>query len=99
MGGRMFLVLSLLLSSLPQQPSQPNQIIGTWINQDPATMGITHILIEDRGGSVLARVWGACVPTDCDWGYNTPTFHQRLGDKRIRYGLCDGTAELRPVAE
>jgi peroxiredoxin/outer membrane lipoprotein-sorting protein len=64
----MFLVLSLLLSSLPLQPSKPNQIIGTWINQDPATMGITLILIEDHGGQLLVRAWAACVPTDCDWG-------------------------------
>jgi hypothetical protein len=40
--------ISLLLSSLPQQPSQPNQITGTWINQDPATTGITHVLIEEH---------------------------------------------------
>jgi peroxiredoxin/outer membrane lipoprotein-sorting protein len=65
---QMLLVLSLLLSSLPQQSSKANQITGTWINQDPSTMGITHILIEDHLGHLLVRAWGACVPTDCDWG-------------------------------
>jgi hypothetical protein len=49
------------------QSDKPNQITGTWINQDPSTMGITHILIEGHGGNVVARVWGACVPTDCNW--------------------------------
>ena len=64
----MLLVLFLLLSSLPQQPNKPNQIIGTWINQDPATRGITLLLIEEQSGQLQVHAWGACVPTDCDWG-------------------------------
>src|ERR1700693_2567096 len=64
----MLLILSLLLSSLPQQRNTPNEIVGTWLNQDPATMGIAHILIADQDGVLRVRVWGACVPSDCDWG-------------------------------
>lgn len=64
----MLLILSLLLSSLHQQRNTPNELAGTWLNQDPATMGITQILIVDQDGTLRVRAWGACVPADCDWG-------------------------------
>jgi thiol-disulfide isomerase/thioredoxin len=64
----MLLILSLLLSSLHQQRNAPNELAGTWLNQDPATMGITQILIVDQDGTLRVRAWGACVPSDCDWG-------------------------------
>lgn len=64
----MLLILSLLLSFLHEQPNTPNEVAGTWLNQDPSTMGITHILIADQHGILRVRVWGACVPSDCDWG-------------------------------
>jgi thiol-disulfide isomerase/thioredoxin/outer membrane lipoprotein-sorting protein len=31
-------------------------------------MGITHILIAEQDGALRVHAWGACVPTDCDWG-------------------------------
>jgi peroxiredoxin/outer membrane lipoprotein-sorting protein len=61
----MLILLSLWLS-LAQ--SNKNELSGTWINQDPITMGITHIVIGDQGDHLVAHAWGACVPTDCDWG-------------------------------
>jgi thiol-disulfide isomerase/thioredoxin/outer membrane lipoprotein-sorting protein len=64
----MLLILSLLLSFLHEQPNTPNEIAGTWLNQDPSTTGITHILIADQDGVLRVRVWGACLPSDCDWG-------------------------------
>jgi peroxiredoxin/outer membrane lipoprotein-sorting protein len=85
----MLLVLSLLLSFLSQQPNKPNELTGTWINQDPSTMGITHILIEDRGGSLLAHAWGACVPADCDWG---------MTDVHFTDGLATGVFDMGFIA-
>jgi cytochrome c biogenesis protein CcmG/thiol:disulfide interchange protein DsbE len=67
-GGQMLLILGLLLSFLHQQRNAPNELAGTWLNQDPSTMGITQILIADQDGVLRVRVWGACVPSDCDWG-------------------------------
>src|ERR1700676_1700726 len=64
----MLLILSLLLSSLPQQRGKSNEIAGTWLSQDPATMGITHILIADQDGVLRVHVWAACGPPECDWG-------------------------------
>jgi len=64
----MLLILSLLLIFLDQPRNKSNEIAGTWLNQDPSTMGITQILIADQDGVLRVRAWGACVPSDCDWG-------------------------------
>jgi len=41
---------------------------GTWKNTDANTRGITTLSVRTRGESVWVRAWGACRPTDCDWG-------------------------------
>jgi outer membrane lipoprotein-sorting protein len=45
-----------------------NQLIGTWINHDSATMGITEIVIANENGALHVHAWGACTPLDCYWG-------------------------------
>lgn len=43
--------------------------LGNWVNQDSDTSGITHVVISPAGGDhVQIQVFGACHPTDCDWG-------------------------------
>lgn len=44
-----------------------DQFSGNWINVDPDA-GITKIDITVYELSVSVHGWGACVPTDCDWG-------------------------------
>jgi hypothetical protein len=68
---------SLLLGSLvgcgqgPASPSVPSalaDLAGTWANEDAATQGITHLTVHLDNGAVILEEWGACHPTDCDWG-------------------------------
>ena len=43
--------------------------VGTWINQNPNTRGITRIVIRRRGRRTLSvQVFGKCHPRDCNWG-------------------------------
>jgi hypothetical protein len=51
-------------------------------------MGITHILIEDRGGSLLVRAWGSCVPRDCDWGTTDLHFTDGLATSVFDMGFA-----------
>jgi hypothetical protein len=44
------------------------QLDGDWINQDVKTPGITRFQIVRRGSDVFVHAWGACTPTECDWG-------------------------------
>ncbi len=60
----MLLFLSLLVSTLWQQPKLSKEIAGMWINQDPAAGGITQVVIIDRGGTFNVHAWAACTPRD-----------------------------------
>jgi hypothetical protein len=44
------------------------QLDGVWVNQNQSTPSITHFRIERRDSDVFVHAWGACHPTDCDWG-------------------------------
>ena len=45
-----------------------NPFIGSWVNEDGETCGITRVVIRKRGAMLLVRMWGACHPRDCYWG-------------------------------
>jgi hypothetical protein len=40
---------------------------GEWTNENPKG-AITRVSIEQRLDKAIVHAWGACVPTDCDWG-------------------------------
>jgi hypothetical protein len=42
--------------------------IGTWKNINPNTGSTTKIEITAQGNVLLAHLWGACEPSDCDAG-------------------------------
>lgn len=44
---------------------------GVWLNQNRDTGGITRVEIDQRLNNLSIRMWGACHPTDCDWGTKT----------------------------
>ena len=62
------ILLLALIASLQFSTDSANQLIGTWLNQEPSTGGVTQIVITTESGALRAHVWGACEPTDCDWG-------------------------------
>lgn len=64
------IVLLLFPAAPTAQVENPRQedLVGSWVNADPGTAGVTEVLVRraDTGWSV--RVWAACHPADCDWG-------------------------------
>jgi hypothetical protein len=62
--------LNLEMEAIPDiGPILPlNPVVGTWTNVDPNTGGITKIKITNGVGGHQIQAWGACTPTDCDWG-------------------------------
>jgi peroxiredoxin/outer membrane lipoprotein-sorting protein len=69
-------LLLALLAFLPLSPDSTNQLVGTWLNHDPATMIVTQIVITQENGVLRAHSWGACTPTDCDWGVTEVTLNE-----------------------
>ena len=44
---------------------------GTWVNEDPNTRGIPRLEITNTDAAVSVHSFGACSPTNCDWGIRT----------------------------
>ena len=42
--------------------------VGTWTNIDPQTRTIPRITIRSEADRIYVHGFGACVPTNCDWG-------------------------------
>ena len=61
-------LLYFLLGLLQVQAASPNELVGTWLNQDASTGGVSHILITAENGELSMSAWGACEPQDCSWG-------------------------------
>lgn len=54
----------------PGNDQLANVLLGSWVNSDPDTRGLTKINVSQNWitGSVSADTYGACLPTDCEWG-------------------------------
>ena len=68
--------LLVLLASLSVSPDSANQLVGTWVNHDPSTMGVTQLVITQENGALRVHSWGACVPIDCDSGVTDLTLKE-----------------------
>ncbi len=53
-------------------PAADEAFWGAWESVDPNTGGITHAVIAPW----VVHMWGACTPTDCDWGETTYAIHE-----------------------
>lgn len=53
-------------------PSADLAFWGTWVSEDPDTLGITRVEIERWA----IHMWGSCEPTDCDWGEAPYAIHE-----------------------
>lgn len=78
--------VSKLEAAHPVSPTRPRQassstatnpLAGTWTNVAGRDRGIPKLQIAEANGGWTIRGWGACSPTDCDWG---TTKLELLGD-------------------
>jgi hypothetical protein len=56
---------------------------GNWINEDPETGGTPRVRISTDGNAVSVHAWGACSPTDCDWGTTIGSTARWASDQEI----------------
>ena len=57
-----------VMTGAPAFADPPNIMLGTWVNEDSNTKGITRLVITQAGNSYEVQGFGKCHPTDCDWG-------------------------------
>jgi len=64
---------------------------GHWVNVDPGTNNITHVHMGPSGGwDVKVRAFGACHPTDCDWGAVNGHFEGGFGGDKVKAEFNSG---------
>jgi hypothetical protein len=68
----------------------PADFVGTWVNTNSNTRGITRVVVTSAGSNALnVQVFGKCSPTDCDWGKTTLlTYGNNVQDANHRFATA-----------
>ncbi len=69
--------------SSPAALSAPRDFVGTWVNTNRNTSGITRMIVRSAGRHRLSvQVFGQCQPQDCNWGRtNLITYGNNVQDR------------------
>jgi hypothetical protein len=68
LGIALSMVLAAAAPSVAEPPTSRTQLVGTWVNVNPATGGIVKVVITNGWFGFRIRTFGACSPTPCDHG-------------------------------
>ena len=64
-------------------PNNFDVLQGTWLNDNPATGGNPSVSFGVEGSSVTVGAFGACVPTNCDWGTTSADMSLFNSDQQV----------------
>jgi peroxiredoxin/outer membrane lipoprotein-sorting protein len=93
-------LFALLLMPLFQIRTTPaNLVVGSWVNQDSSTSGVTEIAIDNNEGHLRAHVWAKCYPRDCDWGVTDAVSWNGLARSVFDMGFVTTTVEFIPLPD
>ena len=65
----LILFVALTQSAFARQPSNTSNLVGTWVNVNPATGGIVKIVVTNNRLGFRINTFGACSPTPCNHGF------------------------------
>lgn len=76
----------LTIGSISPSIAAPRDFVGTWVNANSNTRGITKLVVRRAAGNRLViRAYGSCSPRDCDWGRaRLTTYGRNVQDKNHR---------------
>ena len=87
-----------LATATPAQAA-PSPFVGTWINSDPNTRGIVRLRITQGVHGLGVQVFGACVPTPCDWGLEgLTTYGDNVSDPDHKFGTAAYSFDFKQTA-
>jgi hypothetical protein len=72
-------------SALP--PANRNDVVGTWVNVNPATGGIVKVVIANDATGFKIHTFGACSPTPCDLGTILASPFSKSGASDVAEGV------------
>jgi hypothetical protein len=71
-------------------------MLGTWYNFDHQTRNVTHFSISSLFFGTSIHSYGACVPTDCDWGSAPLTIASGIGTATYHFSFAVVTETVVP---
>jgi hypothetical protein len=81
--------LTATVISAPAFAGPASTMVGTWVNTDSNTRGITKVVISQSGNSYEVHAFGKCSPTDCDWGKKPmTTYGDNVSDPTHKVGTA-----------
>jgi hypothetical protein len=81
--------VSLVISLVSPALAVPADFIGTWVNTNSSTSGVTRLVITSAGNKLNIETFGKCHPTDCKWGTTSlTTYSSNVQDPNTRYGTA-----------
>ncbi|MFP3945222.1 MAG: hypothetical protein ACLFWF_15100 [Alphaproteobacteria bacterium] len=84
-----------MLAATPAEAAT-RDFIGTWVNTDRGTDGMTRLVISRRGrGALRVQGFGQCTPRDCDWGTTRLTLYAPSASDSVNRNARRGTANFR----
>jgi len=79
----------LFLCGVATTNATETNLAGVWVNTDSSSRGVTKLAINTRDDLYVIRAWGACSPSDCDWGTtNLHLLGDSVQDKNHPYGFA-----------
>lgn len=84
----LILFAALSPSAFALQPSNTNNLVGTWVNVNPATGGIVKIVITNNlltGFNI--NTFGSCSPTPCNHGVISASRFSKSISSTVAHGL------------
>jgi hypothetical protein len=76
-----------------------DSIAGSWINDNPATGGVTRLVVRSDDHQLFVRAWGACHPADCDWGEVQCALHGAGCKATWDHGFATTSMQLLPLED
>jgi hypothetical protein len=76
-----------------------DSIAGSWINDNPATGGVTRLVVRSDDHQLFVRAWGACHPRDCDWGEVQCALHGAGCKATWDHGFATTSMQLLPLED
>jgi hypothetical protein len=86
----------------PAFAGSASTMVGTWVNADSSTGGVTRLVITGTGNTYEVHGFGKCSPTDCDWGKKPMTTYgtnvsdvtHQIGTATYKPGFAETTLTM-----
>src|SRR5947207_14176448 len=83
------LMLALFVTVVVLVSANQEDFVGTWINVDSETDGLTKLVISKEDNNWKIQGWGKCHPADCDWGkIDLKLVGTSVSDKSFEHGFA-----------